>query len=365
MTEVPYLSNERIDDIAKTVIEVIGYNETLRGALLRGLPRTFVTSMASFGSNSGVAMLHIDLDRLNNIPRLSDGTIPLRRFLENAIIQSGSDAREAVFQDALHDLMLLTSGFKVQKVSEFSPEVVIFNDDMVEHTFMVDGLAAANAVAKLTVFRCDDADKPVAKSKVRAYAGTGWLLSPTLLLTNHHVIAARNAREPEPAKRELDVQALSTEIILDYNTDKSTPVVFSTKALLSCDELLDYAVLRIDDTGRKGLKISTEAADQLGKPVNIIQHPGGRAKLFAIRNNIVVAEDVGDLQYVTDTLPGSSGSPVLNDEWQVVALHRGSQRAANLKFAGREVAYVNRGTKMRSILEHWATIDPASHREIF
>jgi V8-like Glu-specific endopeptidase len=27
------------------------------------------------------------------------------------------------------------------------------------------------------------------------------------------------------------------------------------------------------------------------------------------------------VQYTTDTLPGSSGSPVFNDNWEVVALH--------------------------------------------
>ncbi len=28
------------------------------------------------------------------------------------------------------------------------------------------------------------------------------------------------------------------------------------------------------------------------------------------------------LQYVTSTMPGSSGSPVFNDKWEVVGLHR-------------------------------------------
>jgi V8-like Glu-specific endopeptidase len=27
------------------------------------------------------------------------------------------------------------------------------------------------------------------------------------------------------------------------------------------------------------------------------------------------------VQYITDTLPGSSGSPVFNDDWRIVALH--------------------------------------------
>ena len=55
--------------------------------------------------------------------------------------------------------------------------------------------------------------------------------------------------------------------------------------------------------------------------VNIIQHPGGLPKQIAIYHNIVVFADLGRVQYLTDTMPGSSGSPVFNNEWQVVAMH--------------------------------------------
>src|SRR5205823_431544 len=58
-----------------------------------------------------------------------------------------------------------------------------------------------------------------------------------------------------------------------------------------------------------------------GDHINIIQHPEGRPKQISIQNNLVeyVGGDV--LQYVTSTSPGSSGSPVFNDGWQVVGLH--------------------------------------------
>lgn len=58
-----------------------------------------------------------------------------------------------------------------------------------------------------------------------------------------------------------------------------------------------------------------------GERVNIVQHPFGQPKQISIQNNLVeyVGGDV--IQYVTSTNPGSSGSPVLNDQWQVVGLH--------------------------------------------
>ena len=56
-------------------------------------------------------------------------------------------------------------------------------------------------------------------------------------------------------------------------------------------------------------------------PECIIQHPSGERKQLALRENQVV--DVLDnfLHYRTDTSPGSSGSPVFNDQWEIVALH--------------------------------------------
>ena len=58
-----------------------------------------------------------------------------------------------------------------------------------------------------------------------------------------------------------------------------------------------------------------------GEPLNIIQHPNGEPKQLALRANDLV--DILDifLHYQTDTAPGSSGSPVFNDQWEVVALH--------------------------------------------
>lgn len=79
--------------------------------------------------------------------------------------------------------------------------------------------------------------------------------------------------------------------------------------------------------GRTG-KVST------GEYATIIQHPDGRQKHLAIRNNqITVYVQDGDLAdadraannflyYSTDTLPGSSGAPVFSDQWYLIALHR-------------------------------------------
>lgn len=58
-----------------------------------------------------------------------------------------------------------------------------------------------------------------------------------------------------------------------------------------------------------------------GEPVNIIQHPRGRSKEIVFYSNRVQELNSRYLHYQADTDLGSSGSPVLNSQWQVVALH--------------------------------------------
>ncbi len=50
------------------------------------------------------------------------------------------------------------------------------------------------------------------------------------------------------------------------------------------------------------------------EPVNIVQHPNGEPKQVVLRQNRVL--DVFDrfVHYTADTSPGSSGSPVYNDQ---------------------------------------------------
>ena len=53
------------------------------------------------------------------------------------------------------------------------------------------------------------------------------------------------------------------------------------------------------------------------------------------------------MHYSADTEPGSSGSPVFNDQWEVVALHHASVRAPeHTEFGG----VLNEGIRVSAIL---------------
>ena len=83
-----------------------------------------------------------------------------------------------------------------------------------------------------------------------------------------------------------------------------------------------------------------------GRRVNIIQHPGGRPQEITFRDNKLLAVRDDILQYLTDTEYGSSGSPILNDHFQLVGLH--SQRVADPRKPDRW--YRNQGFRLSAIV---------------
>ena len=105
-------------------------------------------------------------------------------------------------------------------------------------------------------------------------------------------------------------------------------------------------------------------SDGIYVPLNIIQHPSGHPKRVALRNNLLTGADDETIRYFTDTVTGSSGSPVFNDEWQVIGLHRGSTTVEGVSFQGRSTAVVNVGTQITAILDHLNVNAKALRQEI-
>ena len=64
-----------------------------------------------------------------------------------------------------------------------------------------------------------------------------------------------------------------------------------------------------------------------GQHLNIIQHPSGRKKEVAVQKNQTDEIYADAIRYTTDTEPGSSGSPVFDNSWDLMAiLHAGGER---------------------------------------
>ncbi len=186
--------------------------------------------------------------------------------------------------------------------------------------------------------------------------GTGFLIAPGLFITNHHVIGTKG-----------DSQNMVVEFNYETEADGSRGGVsrfsFDTGFFLTDDrDDLDYTIIGVGQrlNGDSELHefgycpISTASnKHSLGETANIIQHPNGRLKEVVLRENVLVSRLETVLHYVADTEPGSSGSPVFNDQWQAIALHHwGSPWRQTTDADGKPLPrYVNEGIRISAIAE--------------
>ncbi|MFI8520839.1 trypsin-like peptidase domain-containing protein [Streptomyces sp. NPDC085481] len=368
---VPFLSEEALLGVQGAAVEA-GLAETaLRSRLFAGTTPQFRSGLPP--RETPFEQVRSDLLTMNRVERLIDGTVPLEVWLRNALTLTAEPGPVAVFQRALDHVSRDASGEPELRM-DFLPgeikEEVVFRDDTVPFEFLQGGFRAGAAVARISV---PPYESGAPLQPAYPHAGTGWLIAPGLLVTNHHVVSARTRTPGTPrtvvADEDLQLQVRNSRSRFDYGADETETEEATAGALVAWDETLDYAVMRLAAVQRERpvLRVATvPLASGAGEPVavNIIQHPGGRPKRVALRNNLVYQADERDVVYFTDTRGGSSGSPVFTDEWQVVALHRGTRRIEEVDFQGRATAFVNVGTQMSRILTHLRENRPELYDEI-
>lgn len=152
---------------------------------------------------------------------------------------------------------------------------------------------------------------------------TGFLVAPDLLLTNHHVFRAAD-----------EAQGIGAQFLYERTQGGLREgVIFALdpERFFVNDKDLDYAIVAVKGTALGGALlnqfkylplIAIKGKIRKGDPINIIQHPGGEPKQYAtVNNRLIDLRDDGFLLYETDTLEGSSGSPVFNQHWETIGLH--------------------------------------------
>jgi endonuclease G len=174
--------------------------------------------------------------------------------------------------------------------------------------------------------------------------GTGFLLSNGRIVTNNHVLAT-----PDDAAGPgvlFNYEEGLDSIPLQHVPYKLRPADFVTSVALDC------TIVGVDATpgelARWGaIEIAGDAEPASLDSVTIIQHPDGGYKQIALSGSIVTSvEKPNYIYYETSTMNGSSGAPVLNDDWKVVALHR----AAGQWWEARKRYVSNEGVRISAIL---------------
>ena len=114
----------------------------------------------------------------------------------------------------------------------------------------------------------------------------------------------------------------------------------------------DWTAVRIDGNPveRWGTLELTSITPKRGDHVNIIQHAGGGPKQISFLANVIVFVGNGRVQYLTDTLPGSSGSPVFDQDWNLIAVHHSGGWLDEPGAKGNTTYYRNEGILMDCIL---------------
>ncbi len=381
-----HLPEEAMDQLYAAAVGA-GFNshDALR-SLQSGINPFFRGRLPAAGGDANFSLLDT-LGKLNQTEKLVGGEVPLLIWLRNAARLATGQPEGEVFRAMLSRVGARAQGERpVENVGalpeirrEIQERVVHFND-MVPFGFLRRGHEAGLAVARVEVPRYDGGRARLIGRDPDLYLGSGWLIAPELLVTNQHVVKARPDRE-QPAAGDLKLQAAHATVRFDYEAGNARGAPVAVERLEASDAGLDYAVLRLvgpipgppgsagDGRVRRPLPVRREpllldAGQARRIPVNIIQHPDGDPKKLACRNNLVSAGDAETLRYFTDTRYGSSGSPVLDDEWRVVALHRGSQDVKGVDFHGRAVPWVNVGTQTAAVLAHLRHMNPALHDEI-
>ncbi len=192
-------------------------------------------------------------------------------------------------------------------------ERLIGTNDLMGAGFLARGAAAARSVARILIR---------SRPELIDGFGTGFLVAPGLLMTNNHVLG-------DPATAAHSQAEFNHMLGADGVLGPSVPFGLEPATFFATDVALDFTVVAVAPRAAgRGLEefgwnplIEAEGKVILHELLNIVQHPNGEPKQVALRENRLVDLVENFLHYEADTAQGSSGSPVFNDQWEVVGLH--------------------------------------------
>lgn len=201
-------------------------------------------------------------------------------------------------------------------------ERLVGSRDIVSINFFERGLDAAKAVCRIKIL-----GRPATPPDY----GTGFLITPGLIMTNNHVL-------PDVETAANSLAEFGYELDRNFVERRGHIFPFAPSDVFYTSAELDVTIVAVRPMAHDGTPITDFGALTLipmsgkgvaGEHVSLIQHPNGGTKQVVVRENRIIALDPvrfpnvspDAIHYEADTEVGSSGAPVFNDQWDLVAIH--------------------------------------------
>jgi len=197
-------------------------------------------------------------------------------------------------------------------------ERILEGNDLADISYLEEGLIVSRAVCRIVIRR---------NGSLLGY-GTGFLIAPGVLITNQHVFEDASCVRESIAQFRYERDVRGSELpSVDFALRIAPAPIIS--------QPLDFAIVQVEARSARGepldqfgwLRLHPEPGKAfVGEYLTIVQHPKGERKQICVRENKLLKYSEGGpyVWYQTDTISGSSGSPVFNNSWDVVALHHSS-----------------------------------------
>ena len=232
--------------------------------------------------------------------------------------------REATDRQKEQRLNTLLNEVGNSSVAQKRLERILKGDDLTDISYLSLGVLRARTVCRVVIC-C---------SNVEEGYGTGFLVAPGVLMTNLHVLKTKDYVQDSYVEFNYERDHTGNIIPTRFKLRLSPEPIFN--------ELLDMTIAAVESHSVDGgpvedygwLKLNPEPGKAfIGEYLTAIQHPRGDPKMVCVRENKLLkySDEWPYVWYQTDTDAGSSGSPVFNNSWDVVALHHSSVANTNDK----------------------------------
>ena len=264
----------------------------------------------------------------------------------STILTNNTEVPILINTSELHKTDLVENKLETHKITGTTP-------DFLPVAFLEKGQQVQKAVARVVL--------PDGKF------GTGFLISPSLLITNNHVIGTPDLALK--AKFEFNYQKNINNETQNIQTYFASPDFFYS----SDKNDLDYTIVKLKNYPGKEFGfiplLNESGLSELISPdfnpesvsgnkadatiLQIIQHPKHRYKEVNLHDCTFasVFEGMKYFRYTCDTEVGSSGSPVFDKHWRLFALHHGHGNSTRDPVTGKLIYLDNEGVSKYSIIE--------------